>query len=244
MTAAPRRGSFPLTHSRMLITAHLSDSAALVRSSRCPSTFLPPSPSRQCRFPPRTLAAGCGYEQAPYSASGSAASMRASVADGLVVAAAVRSVAVPSMHTWTPVDTGLRVEVHVGSGVHGAAVLIVPVGVCVLPGQPKRARSRLAFGLRVDHRHGAAAVTRGAALQNHRYLGYDLDGLDVGDASSHLLDREHVAGGVLHREGLEAALHRRDDHARVGIRCSGSACPVDGVHYDAVELDVDRGASR
>ena len=27
--AAPRRGSFPLTHSRMLITAHLSDSAAL-----------------------------------------------------------------------------------------------------------------------------------------------------------------------------------------------------------------------
>ena len=109
--------------------------------------------------------------------------MRASVADGLVVAAAVRSVAVPSMHTWTPVDTGLRVEVHVGPSVLRAAVLIVPVGVCTPPGQPKRARSLLAFSRRVDHRGGAAAVARGAALENpRRRARRQADGLGVAAA--------------------------------------------------------------
>eukprot|EP00964_Phaeocystis_antarctica_P139600 scaffold104380_cov48-Phaeocystis_antarctica.AAC.1 len=79
------------------------------------------------------------------------------------------------MHTLPTVNTGPRVEEHarqrareVVAEIHRATVLIVRKLSDANPGQPKRARSRLAFGRRVDHRGGAAAVTRGATLQNHR----------------------------------------------------------------------------
>ena len=69
----------------------------------------------------------------------------------------------------------------------------------------------------------------------------ELDGLDGANGSIKLLESEHGTVGVRLRERLPAAI-RHGIITLVGIRRSDGAGVVNGVHYDAVELDSDGGA--